>query len=206
MGKFPWVRPATPHHFVYAMDKGFYNIRYWEFEVMPRDGFGVPGHIPPDISCAIDHCYYVPPQYFPFLKKVGDETPELKPWMDKLIKGQLTFHDYEEMFYKNAKPLKVYRSRIPLPYRTAEEVARSPEVNWESKWYSFRQRIEGEYAVRNVFRDALTALLIGSFACQLWMTQQAVYQDDMLSSTLRLPSTRSTGWCRVGICNYTGNV
>ncbi len=32
------------------------------------------------------------------------------------------------MFYKNAKPLKVYRSRIPLPYRTEDEVARSAEV------------------------------------------------------------------------------
>ena len=36
----------------------------------------------------------------------------------------MTFDDYEEMFYKNAKPLKVYRSRIPLPYRTDEEIAR----------------------------------------------------------------------------------
>ena len=27
----------------------------------------------------IDPRYYIPPQYYPFLKKLGDDTPELKP-------------------------------------------------------------------------------------------------------------------------------
>ena len=35
----------------------------------------------------------VPPQYYPFLKKLGDDTPELKPFMDKLINGEMTFDD-----------------------------------------------------------------------------------------------------------------
>lgn len=65
---------------------------------MPRDEFGVPAHIPPEISTTIRHTcpaglwhlktaplrptcflrYYIPPQYYPFLKKLGDDTPELK--------------------------------------------------------------------------------------------------------------------------------
>ena len=63
---------------------------------MPRDEFGVPAHIPPEISTTIRHTYYIPPQYYPFLKKLGDDTPELKPWMDKLMNGEMTFDDYEE--------------------------------------------------------------------------------------------------------------
>merc|ERR1712124_165360 len=92
-----------------------------EYEVMPRDEFGVPAHIPPELSTEIKHTYYVPPQYYPFLKKLGDDTPELKPFMDKLINGEMTYDDYEHMFYHFAKPLKIYRSMIPVPYRTAEE-------------------------------------------------------------------------------------
>ena len=85
-----------------------------EWDVMPRDEFGVPAHIPPEISTTIRHTllrsacdllkaclpswpllfcrflgdllqfaseflrYYIPPQYYPFLKKLGDDTPELK--------------------------------------------------------------------------------------------------------------------------------
>ena len=64
---------------------------------MPRDEFGVPATIPPEISTRIRHTYYIPPQYYPFLKKLGDDTPELKPWMDKLMNGEMTFDDYEEL-------------------------------------------------------------------------------------------------------------
>jgi hypothetical protein len=34
----------------------------------------------------------------------------------------------QEMFYQFAKPLKIYRPRIPMPYRTAEECAKVDEV------------------------------------------------------------------------------
>jgi hypothetical protein len=59
----------------------------FEFEVMPRDEWGVPAHIPPDLSTQIVHTYQVPPQYFPFLKKIGEDSPHLQPFCDKLIKG-----------------------------------------------------------------------------------------------------------------------
>jgi len=42
-----------------------------EYDVMPRDEFGVPAHIPPELSTTIRHTYYVPPQYYPFFEKVG---------------------------------------------------------------------------------------------------------------------------------------
>merc|ERR1719313_2542819 len=67
-----------------------------------RDEYGVPAVIPPEVSTLIRHTYYVPPQFYPWLKKLGDDTPELKPYMDKLINGEMTFTDYEEMFYKFA--------------------------------------------------------------------------------------------------------
>ena len=81
--------------------------------------------------------------------------------MDKLINGEMTFDDYEEMFYQFAKPLKsfgctwqtrasvglrhalrfvalrIHRPLIPMPYRTAEEMKKSEEVAWEGAWLSF---------------------------------------------------------------------
>merc|ERR1719388_230407 len=71
-----------------------------EYELMPRDEYGVPAVIPPEVSNLIRHTYYVPPQFYPWLKKLGDDTPELKPYMDKLINGEMTFTDYEKI----AKP------------------------------------------------------------------------------------------------------
>ena len=50
---------------------------------MTRDEWGVPVSIPPELSTTIKHTYYVPPQYYPFLKKLGDDDPDLKPYMDK---------------------------------------------------------------------------------------------------------------------------
>lgn len=186
--RFMGVRkPNDPYLWVITHDKPFYPDRYLEWEIMPRDEFGVPAQIPPDISTLIAHTYYVPPQYYPFIKKIGDDTPELKPWMDKLIKGQLTFADYEEMFYKNAKPLKVYRNRIPLPYRTDEEIKKSAEVLWEGKWLSFRQRVQGEYLTRCTFRDFFVAVLLGLWSTQIWMSQMAVYNDDMRLFYLEAP-------------------
>lgn len=179
--------PNYVYLFGVTCDKPLYGERYLEWEIMPRDEFGIPAHIPPDISTLITHTYYVPPQYYPFLKRIGDETPELKPWCDKMIKGQLSFADYEEMFYKNAKPLKVYRNRIPLPYRSEAEVAKSAEVYWEGKWLSYRQRVAAEYRTRQLFRDFLVATLVGLFWTQIWMSQVAIYNDDMRLFYLEAP-------------------
>lgn len=85
----------------------------------------------------------MPPQYFPFLKKLGDDTPQLMAFMEKLIKGEFTRQDYEEMFYRFAKPLKVYRRQMITPYRTVEEMTRNAEVAWEGAWLSYRQRVYG---------------------------------------------------------------
>lgn len=223
---------------------------------MPRDEYGVPAHIPPDLSTSIQHSYYVPPEYFPFLKKLGDDDPSVKPFTDKCIKGgsfvengifnlgaccpkfgccllfvccvvvwlqdravqfweidvacpqkflrcwigichvrftmmlnrnfyrrvkrysvkhvlselspgELTFAEYEEMFYKSAKPLKIYRNRIPMPYRTEEEVAKSPEVDWEGNWLSFQQRVRSEYLTRYAFRDFMLAVMLGRLVAAL---------------------------------------
>lgn len=154
-----------PYHYVTYFDDPNYDCEAdFEFEEIPRDEFGVPAHIPPEVcesprlttalfvspfsATQIRHTYYVPPQYFPFLKKLGDDTPELKPYTDKvtrlvllpictpydvavlyqLIMGDMTYDDYEEMFYKFAKPLKIYRHRIPLPYRTVDEIKQEDYV------------------------------------------------------------------------------
>merc|ERR1712183_1033751 len=114
--------------------------------------------IPPELSTQIRHTYYIPPQYYPFLKKLGDDTPELKPYTDKLMNGEMTYDDYEEMFYAFAKPLRIHRPRIPMPYRSAAEVAKSPEVDWESAWLSFRQRVYGDYTSRHYFRDLFVGM------------------------------------------------
>ena len=54
----------------------------------------------------------VPPQYYPFLKKLGDDTPELKPFMDKLINGEMTYDDYEHMSRKSALRGTVVRHKV----------------------------------------------------------------------------------------------
>merc|ERR1719150_620145 len=115
------VNPGWPVMYSITYDKPGWNPEMeLEFDVMPRDEFGVPAHIPPELSTTIRHTYYVPPQYYPFLKKLGDDTPELKPYMDKLMNGELTFDDYEEMFYQFAKPLKIHRPQIAAAPARAE--------------------------------------------------------------------------------------
>ncbi|CAE7888913.1 dgat2, partial [Symbiodinium sp. KB8] len=123
--------------------------------------------------------YYIPPQYYPFLKKLGDDTPELKPWMDKLINGEMTFDDYEEMFYQFAKPLKIHRPLIPMPYRTAEEMKKSEEVAWEGAWLSFRQRVIGDYLARHYLRDFLGGLGVGLFFAWVYIQAHRQYRIDM---------------------------
>jgi hypothetical protein len=158
-----------------------------EYDVMPRDEFGVPAHIPPELSTTIRHTYYVPPQYYPFLKKLGDDTPELKPYMDKLMNGELTFDDYEEMFYGFAKPLKVHRSRIAMPYRTADEVKKSPEVAWEGAWLSFRQRVLGDYTSRHYLRDFIAGMGLGLYFAYLYVQGHRAYRVDMKLFYLEAP-------------------
>ena len=83
-----WSVGGMPLMFNVTTDRPFHPDRdYYDYETMPRDDFGVPAHIPPDLSTVINHTYCVPPQYYPFLKKLGDDTPEIKPFMDKLING-----------------------------------------------------------------------------------------------------------------------
>lgn len=172
-------QPGWPMMWKTQYDKPWYPGRILEWEVMPRDGFGVPAQIPPDLSTIIQHTFYIPPDYYPFLKKLGDDDPNIKPYMDKLIMGELTWANYEEMFYKSAKPLKVYRSRLPMPYRTEAEELKEAEMHWESKWLSYRQRVLAEYMTRFIMRQFITAILVGLWTCQLWMTQVQYYQEDM---------------------------
>jgi hypothetical protein len=153
--------------------------KYLEYEVMPRDEFGVPAHIPPELSTEIKHTYYVPPQYYPFLKKLGEDTPEMKPFMDKLINGEMTFEDYETMFYQFAKPLKIYRNQIPMPYRSAEEVKKTEEVHWEGAWLSFRERVLGDYNGRISSRDFFFAMALGALFGGVYIQRCKQYRKDM---------------------------
>ncbi|CAK0894615.1 unnamed protein product, partial [Prorocentrum cordatum] len=92
------VNPGWPVMYAIIYDKpGWDPELELEYDVMPRDEFGVPAHIPQELSTTIRHTYYIPPQYYPFLQKLGHDTPELKPYMDKLMNGEMTFDDYEEL-------------------------------------------------------------------------------------------------------------
>mmetsp|Transcript_10156 Transcript_10156/g.8618 ORF Transcript_10156/g.8618 Transcript_10156/m.8618 type:complete len:127 (-) Transcript_10156:68-448(-) len=111
----------------------------------------------------------------------------LEPYTDKLIMGDMTYDDYEEMFYKFAKPLKIYRSRLPLPYRTDAEIAQENYVNWCGKWYSFRQRVQSDYYSRHYFRDWLIGILLGFYFGNLWVQQHRQYRVDMKLFYLEAP-------------------
>lgn len=184
------IVPGYPGMFYIVTDRPFYMDRILEWEIVPRDEYGVPAHIPPDLSTTIQHAYYLPPDYYPFLKKLGDDDSAIKPFCDKIINGQLTFADYEEMFYKSAKPIKIYRNRIPMPYRTEEEIKKTEEVVWEGKWLSFQQRVRSEYLTRYCFRDFMIALMLGLFTCQIWMSHVAVHAEDMKLFYLFAPENK----------------
>eukprot|EP01068_Selenidium_serpulae_P016872 Selendium_serpulae@DN6331_c4_g1_i4.p2 len=76
-----------------------------DHSTMPRDEFGVPASIPPEVASDIRHVYHLPPQFYPALKKWGDDTPELKPFLDSLMNGQMDKEQFEQMFYSFAQPL-----------------------------------------------------------------------------------------------------
>ncbi|KYF45960.1 hypothetical protein TGARI_229920 [Toxoplasma gondii ARI] len=179
---------GSPMLFVMQWDRPTWQP-VWEDEhqVIPRDGFGVPAQIPPEVSQHIKHVYYVPPQFFPFLKKLADDTPSLQPFMYKLIKGDFTYDDYEEMFYKFAKPLKIYRNQIPMPYRTPEEMAREAEVAWEGAWLSYRQKVLASYNTAMFFREYLFGALIGVYCAFLFLDQHRQYRLDMKLFYLEAP-------------------
>merc|ERR1711924_438995 len=88
--------------------------------------------------------------------------------------GEMTFDDYEEMFYQFSKPLKVYRQRIPMPYRTAEEMKKSDEIMWEGAWLSFRQRVHGDFVTRHYLRDFIAGMALGVYFAWLYIDAQAV--------------------------------
>lgn len=170
-------------------DKGIHWDPFFarDYDVMTRDEWGVPASIPPELSTQIKHTYHVPPQYYPFLKKLGDDDPALKPYMDRLINGEMTFDDYEEMFYKFAVPFKITRSRIPMPYRSPQEMANEEEVAWESAWLAFRQRILGDYTSQHYFRDMIGGLAFGFYVAYLWIDTQYQYRIDMKLFYLEAP-------------------
>jgi len=178
-----------PLTFIYSTDK-HYNwdpIFDRDYTTMTRDEWGVPVSIPPELSTAIKHTYYVPPQYYPFLKKLGDDDPDMKPYMDKLIMGELGFYDYEEMFYKFAKPLRITRSRFPMPYRTPEECANTRRTEWESAWLCFRHRVYNDYTSQVWYRDAILGQVLGMFVAFLWLDTQIYMREDMKLFYLEAP-------------------
>lgn len=182
------AKAGMPVIFHVQYDTKGYNVDIAnEFQEMPRDEFGVPAHIPPELSTAIKHTFFVPPQYYPWLKKLGDDTPELKPYTDKLINGDLTFRDYEEMFYNFSKPLKIHRDLIPMPYRTEAEIAREAEVAWEGAWYSFRQRVKGDYMLRYLLRDMVTSLVVGAYFGYIYLQYVRYYRMDMKQFYVHAP-------------------
>ena len=73
------------------------------------------------VSTTIRHTYYMPPQYFTLLQKLGDETEEIKPYTDKLIIGEMTFD--EEMLYAFRKGAEDPSSFNPMLYGTEAEIA-----------------------------------------------------------------------------------
>ncbi|PHJ22950.1 hypothetical protein CSUI_003199 [Cystoisospora suis] len=182
---------GSPMLFVMRYDRPTWQpIWEEEYDVMPRDGFGVPAQIPPEVSQHIKHVYYVPPQFYPFLKKLGEDTPSLQPYTQKLIKGELTYDDYEEMFYKFAKPLKIYRNQIPMPYRTAEEMQREEEVAWEGAWLSYRQKVLSRYNTAMFFREYIFGSLLGIYFAWLFLDQHRQYRLDMKLFYLEAPENK----------------
>lgn len=177
-----------PMMFIVTYDRPSWQP-FWEeeYEVMPRDEFGVPASIPPEVSTQIKHTYYIPPQFYTFLKKLGDDTEELKPYMTKLIKGEFTYDDYQEMFYKFAKPLKIFRKQIPMPYRTAEEMAREEEMKWQSAWLSYRQKVLADYNAVINMREFVTGMVIGLYFAYLWLDALKQYRLDMKLFYLEAP-------------------
>ncbi|CEL92361.1 unnamed protein product [Vitrella brassicaformis CCMP3155] len=187
------IRPPVgrPLGHIMTHDRPYWRAN-WEKEdrELPRDQYGVPAQIPPEIATTIKFTYHVPPQYYPFLKKLGDDTPWMKPYCDKLIMGDLTFPEFEEMFYRAAKPLRIYRSRIPKPYRTIEEQSKSEEVMWESAWLSFRQRVNGDYDTHHYFREVALAPWIAFYFAYLWTDAHRQYRIDMKLFYLEAPELK----------------
>ncbi|GAB66266.1 hypothetical protein PCYB_084270 [Plasmodium cynomolgi strain B] len=177
-----------PMMFIVTYDRPSWQP-FWEneYEVIPRDEFGVPASIPPEVSTHIKHTYYVPPQFYTFLKKLADDTEDLKPYMHKLIRGEFTYDDYQEMFYKFAKPLKIFRSKIPLPYRTAEEMSKEEEMKWESAWYTYRQKMLAEYNVTMCLREFILYMTVGLYFAYLWLDALRQYRLDMKLFYLEAP-------------------
>jgi hypothetical protein len=154
---------------------------------IPRDGFGVPAHIPPEIALQIKHTFQVPPIYFPWIKKLGEDTAELKPYCDKLIKGELTFEEYEDMFYSFAKPLKVHRSEIPQPYRTAEEVKLEDFGKWNAAWEAYRQRLRGDLHTKYYLRNLALGGIFGLFVASIYVAKHKQHRVDMKLFYLQAP-------------------
>lgn len=188
---YSWGGPGVPQMYLMTTDKPWnpYTAGSQD-ETIPRDGFGVPGQIPPEIATSIKHTYAFPPHFFPFLKKLGEDTPSLKKYTDKAINGTLSFVEFEEMFYKFAKPLRVHRSLITMPYRTQEEMAKSDEVLWEGKWLSFRQRVQCDWQTQMYTRQYVAGAFFGLYIAYLWAKRERQYRVDMKLFYLEAPECK----------------
>lgn len=180
--------PGYPMMYSFNYDKPTWQP-LWEDEneVMPRDEFGVPALVPPEVSTNIKHVYHLPPHFYPFIKKLGHDTPALQPYTNLLINGQLTFDKYEEMFYKFVQPLKIYRKLIPMPYRTAMEMSHEEEMQWESAWMSFRSKVYYDYFSQMKLREYIAGIVFGLFGAWVWMDNMRQYRIDMKLFYLEAP-------------------
>jgi len=107
--------------------------------------------------------------------------------MDKLIKGELTQEEYEDMFYMFAKPLKIYRSEIPHSHRTPEEISSEDYVKWESAWHAYRQRLRGDLHTRYYMRNLLIGALIGIYIADVYVKKHIQHRIDMKLFYLEAP-------------------
>lgn len=134
------------------------------------------------------------------------------PYMEKLIQGKFTREDYEEMFYYFAKPLKIYRRQVIMPYRSVEEIVKSPEVHWEGAWLSYRQRVAGgntqlsfflksiclpyvEFFTFYIAREWLICMLMASYVSYLWIERCRAYRISCKLFYLEAPEHK-INWVR----------
>merc|ERR1712083_1282145 len=93
-------------------------------------------------------------------------------------------------YYPFPKPLKIYRPRIPIPYRSAEEMKNTDEVFWEGAWLSFRQRVLGDYFSRHYLRDFIAGMGMGLYFAWLYIQGHRQYRIDMKLFYLEAPEPK----------------
>merc|ERR1719224_316889 len=84
-----------------------------------------------------------------------------------------------------------------MPYRTAEEVAMTPKVDWESAWLSYRERVLGDYNGRKSSRDFFGAMAVAACLTYVYVQKQRMYRTDMKLFYLTAPDG-ALGWSGPG--------